>query len=430
MPKEAPMRHGTLIVGASQAGLQIASSLRELGYAAPITLVGSEEHAPYQRPPLSKGFLSGDLEADGLEFRSPEFYQEQAIDLVSGELITGVEFDPSGPALGGVALAESGRRFPFDQLALAVGGRPRRLDIPGKGLDGVSYLRDIDDALRLRKLIPDAANIVVLGGGFIGLEAAAAARATGQRVTVVEATDRLIGRAVAPVVSEFYLDAHRRRGVDVRLESTVTEIMGNHGQVTAIRLHDGQELPADLVLVGIGMLPRIRLAESIGLRVDTGIVVDELARTSIPNVVAAGDCTVLPHPMTGRGRVRLESVQNAISQARVAAATLAGRPDPVRTVPWFWSDQGDLKLQIAGLNIGYERTVLRGDPSTESFSVLYYRGSELLSVDAVNAPRDYMVVRKALADRHTIDPARAADATVPLKDLLVAPYDATSTQRA
>ncbi|NUS52715.1 MAG: FAD-dependent oxidoreductase [Nocardioidaceae bacterium] len=411
---------GTLIVGASQAGLQIASSLRELGYAEPITLVGSEMHPPYQRPPLSKGFLAGDVEADGLAFRSPTYYADHAIELVRGELVTGVRFDEAGAEHGGVARAESGREFAFAQLALAVGGRPRRLEIPGKDLDGVSYLRDMDDAIRLRTLMPEARSIVVLGGGFIGLEAAAAARAQDKRVTVVEAADRLIGRAVAPVVSEFYLDAHRRRGVDVRLDTTVTEILGEAGRVTAVRLHDGAELPADLVLVGIGMLPRIRLAESMGLKIETGIVVDEHARTSVPTVVAAGDCTVLPHPMTGVGRVRLESVQNAVAQARVAAATLAGKPDPLRTVPWFWSDQGDLKLQIAGLNTGYDRTVVRGEPSTESFAVLYYRGHQLLSVDAVNAPRDYLVVRKALTDGSTVDPARAGDADVPLKELLVA----------
>lgn len=420
------MTHGILIVGASQAGLQIASSLRELGYTDPVTLVGSEVHPPYQRPPLSKGFLAGDVEADVLEFRSPAFYAEHDIELVRGELVTGVRFDPAGPEHGGVAHAESGRQFPFDKLAIAVGGRPRRLEIPGKDLDGVSYLRDMDDAVRLRTLIPEAGNIVVLGGGFIGLEAAAGARAAEKRVTVVEAADRLIGRAVAPVVSDFYLEAHRRRGVEFHLQATATEILGEDGHVTAVRLDDGSELPADLVLVGIGMLPRIRLAESMGLRVETGIVVDDHARTSIPNVVAAGDCTVLPHPMTGEGRVRLESVQNAVAQARVAAATLVGRPDPLRTVPWFWSDQGDLKLQIAGLNVGYDGTVVRGDPTTESFSVLYYRGDQLLSIDAINAPRDYMVVRKALTDGATIDRVRAADASVPLKELLI---PATPTAR-
>jgi 3-phenylpropionate/trans-cinnamate dioxygenase ferredoxin reductase subunit len=421
------MTNGTLVVGASQAGLQIASSLRELGDTAPITLVGSEIHPPYQRPPLSKGFLAGDVETDGLEFRSPSFYDDNRIDLVRGELITSVEFSSAGPEHGGVARSEKGTELPFDRLAICVGGRPRRLEIPGKELDGVSYLRDMDDAIRLRTLIPKAENIVVLGGGFIGLEAAAAARAADKRVTVIEAADRLIGRAVAPVVSEFYLAAHQRRGVSVRLRTTVVEIFGRDGHVTAVQLDDGSQLPADLVLVGIGMLPRIRLAESMGLRVETGIVVDEHARTSIPAVVAAGDCTVLPHPMTGRGRVRLESVQNAVSQARVAAATLVGRPDPLRTVPWFWSDQGDLKLQIAGLNVGYDRAIVRGDPSTESFSVLYYRGNQLLSVDAVNAPRDYMVVRKALSDHLTIHPDRAPDVSVALKELLVgSPERATS----
>lgn len=347
--------------------------------------------------------------------------------LVPGELVTSVSFSSEGPELGGVARTENGVELPFDRLAICVGGRPRRLEVPGKNLDGVGYLRDMDDAIRLRTQLPTARHVVVIGGGFIGLETAAAARALGIEVTVVEAADRLIGRAVAPVVSEFYLDAHRRRGVDVRLRSSVTEFVGEAGHVTGIRLDDGTVLPADLALIGIGLIPRIRLAESMGLHIDGGIVVDEHARTSIPSVVAAGDCTVLPHPMTGRGRVRLESVQNAVAQARVAAATLVGKLDPLRAVPWFWSDQDDLKLQIAGLNAGSDRTVLRGDPSTESFSVLYYRGSQLLSVDAVNAPRDYMVVRKALGDGSTIDPERAGDVTVALKDLMQpAPQRATA----
>jgi 3-phenylpropionate/trans-cinnamate dioxygenase ferredoxin reductase subunit len=415
----------TLIVGASQAGLQLATSMRDLGDHAPITLVGSETHPPYQRPPLSKGFLAGDVEAERLSFKSPSFYDDHGIRLVQGELVNRIDFSPDGPEHGGVALSESGLELPFDRLAITVGGRPRRLDVPGKELEGVGYLRDMDDAIRLRGQLPRARHVVVLGGGFIGLEAAAAARALDLPVTVIEAADRLIGRAVAPVVSEFYLDAHRRRGVEVRLDSTVAEILGEDGQATGVRLSDGTELPADLVLIGIGVLPRIRLAESMGLRVETGIVVDENARTSIPSVVAAGDCTVLPHPMTGRGRVRLESVQNAVSQARVAAATLVGRPDSSRTVPWFWSDQGDLKLQIAGLNAGYDRVVVRGDPSTESFSVLYYRGDQLLSADAVNAPRDYMVVRKVLTDGSSLDPKRVEDASIALKELIV-----PATQRA
>jgi 3-phenylpropionate/trans-cinnamate dioxygenase ferredoxin reductase component len=410
--------HGTLVVGASQAGVQVASSLRELGDTEPITLVGSESHPPYQRPPLSKGFLTGAVGAEGLTFRSGTFYADKNIELVTGELVTGVTFDATGDG-SGVAHTENGRELPFDRLALTVGGRPRRLDVPGKDLAGVSYLRDFDDAIRLRTLLPDARDVVVLGGGFVGLEAAAAARAMGKDVTVVEAADRLVGRAVAPVVSDFYLDAHRRRGVDVRLRSAAVELLGTSGHVTGVRLTDGTELAADLVLIGIGILPRIRLAKSMGLHVDVGIVVDEHARTSIPTVVAAGDCTVLPHPMTGRGRVRLESVQNAVAQAKVAAATLAGRPDAIRTVPWFWSDQGDLKLQIAGLNADYDRHVVRGDPAEEAFSVLYYRGDHLLAIDAVNMPRDYMAVRKALTDGASIDADRAGDPAIPLKELMV-----------
>jgi 3-phenylpropionate/trans-cinnamate dioxygenase ferredoxin reductase subunit len=258
---------------------------------------------------------------------------------------------------------------------------------------------------------------VVIGGGFIGLEAAAAARALGKTVTVLEAADRLIGRAVAPAVSEFYRAAHERRGTRVLLDAAVTQIEGRAGRVAAVRLADGTSLPADLVMVGIGVVPRTDLAEQLGLACDRGILVDEFARTSNPLVVAAGDCTVQPHPLTGEGQVRIESVQNAVAQATIAAATLLGRPPQAPAVPWFWSHQGDLKLQIAGLGAGYDETVLRGDPATERFSVLYYRAGRLLAVDAVNSPADYMVVRKVLTQGGSLPPDLVADAATPLKDI-------------
>jgi 3-phenylpropionate/trans-cinnamate dioxygenase ferredoxin reductase subunit len=277
----------------------------------------------------------------------------------------------------------------------------------------------VHDAVRLRGELAGAETVVVVGGGFIGLEAAAVARSLGKAVTVVEAADRLLARAVAPVLSGFYRRAHERRGVTVRLGTGVTELTGDGGRIRGVRLSDGTELPADLVLVGVGVVPRTELAEQLGLDCDGGIVVDRFARTSRPGVVAAGDCTVLPNPLTGEGRVRLESVQNAVSQAKTAAATLAGRPEPYTAVPWFWSDQFDLKLQIAGLSTGYDDVVLRGEPDTERFSVLYYREGELLAVDAVNNVADYLTVRKALTQGGTIPAAEAAHADVPLKGLIV-----------
>ncbi|WP_329455105.1 NAD(P)/FAD-dependent oxidoreductase [Streptomyces sp. NBC_01497] len=403
---------GTLIVGASQAGLQLAVSLRQLGDTRPITLVGEEPHAPYQRPPLSKEFLAGTAELDSLAFRTPSFYPDHDIDLVCGERITSLR--------PGRALTASGRELPYARLALTTGAGPRRLSVPGAELAGVCYLRDHDDAAGLRRALASASRAVVVGGGFIGLEAASAARAAGLSVTVVEAAGRLLGRAVAPVVSDFYARAHRRRGVQVLLSTGVTafEPDADGRRVSGVVLADGTVLPTDLVLVGVGAVPRTELAEQLGLVCEGGIVVDASARTSDPSVVAAGDCTVQPHPLTGEGRVRIESVQNAVAQAQIAAATLLGRTAPAKAVPWFWSYQGDLRLQIAGLSLGHDTTVVRGTVDDEHFSVLYYRDGRLLAVDAVNRPADYMAVRKALTQGATIPAGAAADAEAPLKSLI------------
>ncbi len=409
---------GTLIVGASQAGVQLAVSLRELGYVDPITLVGEEDHAPYQRPPLSKEFLSGAADHASLPFRSPTFYQDAQIEVRRAERVTRVALDAPTAGRLGHALSSSGDTLPFDHLALTVGARPRRLYVPGMHLEGVDYLRDVDEAERLRKHLDAAAEVVVIGGGFIGLEAAAAARSRGKSVTVVEAADRLLGRAVAPVMSQFYRQAHERRGTTVRLSSTVVEVLGHSGHVRAVRLADGTVLPADVVLVGVGVVPRTMLARQLGLTLDGGIVVDEFARTSTDGVVAAGDCAVMPHPMSGEGRVRLESVENAIAQAKVAAATITGSLDATRAVPWFWSDQGDLKLQIAGIASGFDEHVVRGDPESERFSVLYYRKGRLLALDAVNSPADYMAARKALTAGAQLPARLAADTSISLKQLL------------
>ena len=411
------MTAGTLVIGASQAGLQLAVSLRDAGDDGRITLVGAEPHAPYQRPPLSKAYLQGSAELEQLWLRTPEFLAGQGITLITGERIEKVDLHAGGPS--GTATTAGGRELFFDRLALTVGASPRLLKVPGAKLDGVTYLRTAGDASALRQLQSDAESVVVIGGGFIGLEAAAVARLQGKSVAVVEAADRLIGRAVAPVVSDFYRDAHLGRGVDVRLGAQVVSIGGTHNRVRAVQLSDGSRLPADLVIVGIGIEPCTELARQLELESAGGIVVDKYARTSNPTVVAAGDCTVQPHPLTGEGRVRLESVQNAISQAKTAAATLAGLSVPNDAVPWFWSDQYDLKLQIAGLSTGHDEYVVRGDIAGEAFSVLYYRDGALLAVDAVNTPRDYMAVRKALSQGAMIPSDAAADSTVALRELIV-----------
>jgi 3-phenylpropionate/trans-cinnamate dioxygenase ferredoxin reductase subunit len=407
---------GTLVVGASQAGVQLAVSLRDCGDDAPITLIGDEPHVPYQRPPLSKAYLHGTTDLEQMVLRTPAYLADRDITLITGDRVDRILMATTGS--GGEAVTASGRRLTFDRLALTVGARPRLLMVPGADVAGVRYLRTADDASTLRDLQADATSVVVVGGGFIGLEAAAVARAQGKAVTVIEAGERLIGRAVAPVVSEFYLAAHRRRGVDVRLGTHVTEVEQRDSRISGVVLSDGTRIQADLMIVGIGVEPCTELAVQLGLELSGGIVVDQLARTNLPGVVAAGDCTVQPHPLGGEGWVRLESVQNAVSQAKTAAATLAGRHQPNDAVPWFWSDQFDLKLQIAGLSRGYDHYVVRGDVSAEAFSVLYYCNGHLLAVDAVNAGADYMAVRKALTQGATI-PADAVDGAAPLRECIV-----------
>ncbi len=409
----SPGAGGVLIVGGGQAAMHLASSLRDLGWQAAVTIVSEEPRAPYQRPPLSKAFLSGTADPTTLEFRSAEHYERDRITLLTGQRVTGLRAAAGGRP--GEAVTSGGGRLEFGHLALATGARPRRLAVPGADLSGVCYLRDVGHALELRERLATAERVLVVGGGFIGLEAAASALARGKAVTVVEAADRLIGRVVAPVVSDFYAAAYRRRGVRVLLGTGVSVFTGVDGVVTGARLSDGSLVPADLVVIGIGAEPRTELAEQLGLACAGGIVVDECARTSDPAIVAAGDCAITPHPAAADGSlVRFESYGHATDHAKVAAATLAGVPSRYDAVPWFWSDQGTLKLQIAGLAGGFDQTVLRGDPAAERFSVLYYRGARLLAVHAVNSPRDYLAVRRALAAGQDIPAELAADAGQPL----------------
>ena len=419
----SPGADSVLIVGGGQAAVQLAGSLRELGLQAAVTIVSEEPHAPYQRPPLSKAFLSGNAGPATLESRSAEYYERERITLLTSQRVT--EVRPAAPGRPGVATTEAGRRLEFGRLALATGARPRLLTVPGDDLAGVCYLRDVGHAIGLRERLAAAQRVLVVGGGFIGLEAAAVAAARGKEVTVVEAADRLLGRVVAPEISDFYAAAHQRRGVRVLLGTSVSRFAGTGpagpgpadtgpagpgGAVTGAHLSDGGFIPADLVVIGIGAEPRTELAEQLGLVCAGGIVVDAFARTSDPAIVAAGDCAVTPHPAAAEGTlVRFESYGHAVDHAKVAAATLAGVPAPYDALPWFWSDQGTLKLQIAGLSAGFDETVLRGDPSQERFSVFYYRAGRLLAVHAVNCPRDYLAARRALSAGQDIPPGLAAD---------------------
>ncbi len=419
----------TLIVGACQAGVQIASVMRDRGDTDPIILIGEEAHRPYQRPPLSKAWLKGELEPDDVILRTREWFADRDIDLITGDRVVTIHREPDGT---GTATTEGGATLSFTRLALATGAAVRRLPIEGTDYEGVHYLRDADDAIALGPALRDEAHgrVVVIGGGFIGLEVAAVARQLGRDVTVLEAAPRLVGRVVSEETSAFYLEAHRRRGTHVVLDARIARIVGDDGSVahtkgsvTGVELADGTVVPADIVVIGIGVVPRTELAEQLGLDVDGGIVVDESCRASDGLTVAAGDCALMPnpYPLGVGGRIRLESVNNAFEQGKVAAATLLGEPAAYEGVPWFWSDQADLKLQIAGLSTGYDEVVVRGEPDTERFSVLYYRAGRLIAADCVNHPVDFMAVRSALGKGGTIPPAAAADTALPLKKSVVLP---------
>lgn len=403
-----------LIVGAGQAGMQIAVSLRDEGFDGSITMVGEEPHGPYQRPPLSKAYLAGDADEESLELRTPEFYVDNRIVVITDEKVVKLFWGEEH----GVAVTDTGREIAFDQLALTTGAGPRLLDVPGGELSGVLTMRDLADAKTLKTHWDDVQNVVVIGGGFIGLEVAGVARKHEKNVTVLHSSDRLMRRAVGPTTSEFFKQAHERRGAAIRFNSSIARLIGEGGKVTGVELADGEVLPADIVMVGIGAIPRIELAKQLGLGTERGaILVDSAARTSDPRVVAAGDAVLFPHPLGGEGLVQLESVQNAVDQAKVAAKTLMGIETEYRAVPWFWSDQADLKLQMAGLSAGYDQTVLRGNPDEEKFSVLYYRDGRIIAVDAVNDVSDYMAVRRALGAGQTIPADAAADSSVALKTL-------------
>ncbi|GLB69546.1 ferredoxin [Arthrobacter mangrovi] len=408
---------GTLIIGACQSGVQVATSLREFGDTSPITLVGEEPHAPYQRPPLSKELHGGTVKTSDLAFRTPDWYQRQDISLVTGERIVHLERNHDG----GVATSSNGRQFRFSRLALTTGAAVRRLPLEGSELGGVHYLRDASDAAKLAADLAVARDVVVIGGGFIGLEVAAGARASGKRVTVLEAAPRLVGRAVAEGTSEYFRAAHQRRGTQIMLNARISRLTGTGGKVTEVELAGGTRVPADVVLIGVGVVPRTELAEQLGLAVDNGILVDESGLCSDGMTIAAGDCANLPNPYVrgDGGRLRLESVPHAMEHAKIAAAALLGRREPYQMVPWFWSDQSDIKLQIAGLSAGFDQTVQRGDPDSDKFALLYYRNGRIIAADCVNSPADFMAVRNALANGLDIPSDAAAQPGTRLKELIV-----------
>jgi 3-phenylpropionate/trans-cinnamate dioxygenase ferredoxin reductase component len=397
-----------IIVGAAQAGLQLAESLRAEGYDGELILIGDEAHPPYQRPPLSKAFLIGEMTEDRLVLRGPDALAAKGIDVLTGTTVTAID-----RAARTVALAD-GRRLPYRALALATGSRPRALPVPGAALANVLTLRTIEDSRRIAAAIAQASRVAVVGGGFIGLEIAAAARKAGKPVVLLEALDRLLARTSTPVISEFFFELHKSHGVDIRLGAQVSGFAGDD-RVTGVATADGQTHAADLVVVGIGIIPNAELAAGSGLACDRGIVVDACARTSDPNIVAAGDCTARRLP--DGTFIRLESVQNAIEQAKSAAAALLGRERPFAAAPWFWSDQYDVRLQMAGLTAGHDRAVVRGVVEQRKFSVFYFKGDQLLAVDSINRAPDHIAARKLLDAGRSPTFAQAADETFSLAAL-------------
>lgn len=397
-----------LIAGASYAGAQLAASAREAGFPGRIVLFGDEPHLPYQRPHLSKGYLSGALDASRLPLRSAAYYQERGIALQPGTRVAAI-----APGAQEITLAD-GTRHAYDWLALATGARARALDVPGAALDGVASLRSLDDAERLRLLAPHARRVCVIGGGFIGLEVAAVLAAGGATVTVLEAGERLFMRSLPAPLAHYMAQAHLRRGVDIRFRQTVRALHGDAaGRVAAVELADGSRIACDLVVAGIGVLPNVELASAAGIACSDGIVVDAAMRTSAPRVLAVGDCARQPHPAVPGG-VRLESIQAANDMARSAAATIAGLPTPAAAVPWFWSDQFDLKLQMAGLGEPGDMLVQRGDMDADKFTVWALRDGRVAAAYSINRPGEHLLARRLIAAGAAIPALQLAD---PASDL-------------
>jgi len=399
-----------LVIGGGQAGAQAVDTLRREGFGGRLVLIGDEPQLPYQRPPLSKKYHAGELAADRLPFRHQSFYNEHRIELKLGLGVIRVE-----PAARRVVLA-NGEVAAYDRLLLCVGGRPRQLRCPGAELPGVHYLRGIADAAAIREGLKPGARAVIIGGGYIGLEIAATARQLGCAVTVLEMEDRVMNRVVAPCVSEFFAHEHLLQGVKIICNARVVRLEGA-GRVAGVVCADGSTHEADVLVVGVGAVPNTELASDAGLACENGIMVDQYCRTSDAAIYAAGDCTNHPSLRFGR-RVRLESVDNAFEQAKAAALNILERPAAHDRVPWFWSDQFDNKLLIVGLSQGFDRQVLRGDPATRSFTVCYLKGGELLAVEAVNHPKDYMAARKLIAERARPDIDKLANPQIALKEAI------------
>lgn len=398
------------IAGAGHAAGQVVATLRQKKFPGTIMLIGEEPWLPYQRPPLSKKFLAGELDAERLHFKPQSFYDDPGIEVHLDTRIDALDRESKS------LLTAAGDTIAFDTLVIATGARPRILDVTGADLEGIHYLRTIADVNAIRKHLGNGTRLAIVGAGYIGLEVAAVATQMGADVTVMEMEDRVMSRVVSPQVSEFYQKEHAAHGVRIMLSTGVSGFSGD-GRVAAVDLSSGDPVETDLVVIGIGIVPNTELASDAGLEIDNGIVVDDHCRTSDPEIFAVGDCTQHPNDIYGV-RVRLESVHNAVEQAKAAAMNICGEDVRYAQVPWFWSDQYDLKLQIAGLSQGYDRVIVRGDPDSRSFACLYLEDGRLLAVDAINHARDFMQSKALIAARAVIDPDLLADPNVELKSMI------------
>lgn len=404
---------GLVVIGGSHAGHQVAIAARAAGFEGPITVLSDERELPYQRPPLSKAYLMGKQPREALLFRPAGFYEEQGIDMRLGVKATAID------RVAHTVACDDGTVLPYRKLAIATGTRVRPLTVPGSEMGGVHYIRTLADIDAILAELDRVKSVVVIGGGFIGLEGAAALKTMGRAVAVVELADRLMARGVGVTVSTYYADHHRSQGVDVRLSTGVERLAGENGHVTGVVLSGGEVLAADMVIVGIGVLPNQEIAADAGIECGNGVIVDEFAQTSDPDVLAAGDCAQFQSRFYD-GQLRLESVQNATDQARTAGATIAGVEKPYDAAPWFWSDQFDLKLQMTGITAGYDQEVIRGDVAAGEFSVFYFKGDTWLGTDTVNSPANHIASRRLLDAGYRLSKAEAADEGLALKDLVKA----------
>lgn len=407
-------RFDIVIVGAGHAGAQAAIALRQRGFAGTIAIIGDEPELPYERPPLSKDYLARDKSFDRLLLRPESFWREREVTMLLGQRVTAI--DPVGHAI----TREDGDSIGYGTLIWATGGAPRRLTCPGHDLARVHAVRTRADVDRMMAELDDTTRVVVIGGGYIGLEAAAVLSKLGKSVTLIEALDRVLARVAGEAVSRFFEGEHRAHGVDIRLGCAVECIEGTDGAASGVRLADGEVVPCDMVIVGIGIIPAIAPLQAAGAACGNGVIVDAMCRTTLPDVYAIGDCAAHPNPYADGAVIRLESVQNANDQASTVAHAIHDAAEPYDAVPWFWSNQYDLKLQTVGLSTGHDQVVVRGDPASRSFSAIYLKDGQVIAIDAINSVKDYVQGRALVVARTAADAATLAQTDIPLKTLLTA----------